>query len=197
VQRILRVGPGFHAYVAVQDPADLPGALACPFCPDGHDLRRHGWYQRWALLPEGPCVAERRVRVRRLLCPRVRRTVSLLPDFCLPRRQYGPEAVGLLLHLYAILRQGLLRAFQRLRPGAVRHSVPQHLVRGFLRRRPELTAYAGGLSPRVSVPPPDLWGHRLEVATLLLPLLPGHPDAAGALRHHGVPFHRRFALGVA
>lgn len=191
------MGPDLCAYQALADPADLPGALGCPFCPDGHDLRRHGWYERWAVVPEGASFVEGRVRVRRLLCARARRTVSLLPDFCLPRRQYGAEAVGLLLHLFAFLRQGLLCAFRRLRPQATRHSVPQHLVRGFLERRPELTVYAGGLAHRVPDPPPELEGPRLEVATLLSPLLQGQRDAGSALRHHGVPFHARFERGVA
>lgn len=160
-------------------------------------MRRHGWYARWAIVPAETAFEERRLRVRRLRCPRVGRTVSLLPDFCLPRRQYGPEAVGLLLQLFALLRQGLLGAFRRLRPQATGHSVPQHLIGSFVRRRAQLTVYAGGLAPRVPDPPPELDGARFEVATLLLPLLQGQPTAPAALRHHGVPFHARFALGVA
>ena len=198
MQRVLPLGAGLQAYRELEDPADVAGALDCPFCPDRHPLRRHGWYPRWAYLPQpGPRVVEHRLRVRRLLCPHTRRTVSLLPDFCLPRRQYGPEALGRLLHLYAFVRHALLRAFRALRPQASGHSVAQHLVRGFLRRRPQLSAYAGGLSPRVAPPPPGLDRPRLEVATLLLPLLGGHADAACALRGHGAPFHARFALGLA
>ena len=197
MQRVLPLAAGLQAYLELEDPADVPGAGDCPLCPSRHRLRRHGWYERWAYLPEGQRVVAHRLRVRRLLCPCAGCTVSLLPDFCLPRRQYGPEALGLLLHLYAFVRQALLRAFRALRPQASGHSAAQHLVRGFLRRQPQLRAYSGGLFARMAPPPPGFDRVRLEVLTPLLPLLVGHPDAACALRRHGGSFHARFALGLA
>ncbi len=197
MQRILRVPQGLKAYHEAGDRADTPGDRECPFCSDHHPLRAHGWYPRWAYLPDGERLAEHQVLVRRFLCPHVLRTVSLLPDFCLPRRQYGPEALGLLLNFFALLGLSLLMAFRRLRPEVERHSVPQHLVAGFLLRRPQLTAYVGGLFERSPQPPSGIVGRRLEVARFLVPLCHERPSAAAALRHHGLPFHRRFALGLA
>lgn len=197
MQKLLRVAPWLKGRGEPQDAGEVAGAADCPFCPLAHRLRRHGFYERWALLVEGGVLVEHRVRVRRLLCPRTGRTVSLLPAVCIPRRQHGPEALGTLLDAYALAQQGLLAAYRCLRPGAESHSVPQHLVGGFLRRRPQWTAYLGGLRARVPLPPPGLEGRRLEVARLLLPLREGHPGGPQALRLHGVPFHERFALGVA
>jgi len=42
---------GVNAYLSNPDVLVTAETLVCPFCPDGHRLRRHGFYQRWALLP--------------------------------------------------------------------------------------------------------------------------------------------------
>lgn len=180
-----------------KEPAELSGARECPFCPQAHRLRLHGWYKRWAHLPEGEGFTEVELRIRRLLCPLMRRTVSLLPSFCLPRRYYGPAALGVFLDAYVFALQSLVVALRRVHPQVTHHSVAQSLIAGFLRRQPQLTAFLGGLRLRTPDPPAGLSGRRLAAARLLLPLRQGFTDSAAALHHHGVPFHQRFGLGIA
>jgi len=95
LQRVCQAENGVKSYL------DNPRSLLteenrrCPFCKNGHRLRRHGTYERQALFPdpEDP----RSIPIQRLLCARKGKTVSLLPDFCLPRRQHGPSILGLFL----------------------------------------------------------------------------------------------------
>ena len=90
MQKILPVAGGIKAYVASPDGLLDSESRRCPFCSDRHRLRIHGWYHRYAIQPRTPEGEVPRIRVRRLLCVRQGRTVSLLPEFCLPRRQQGP-----------------------------------------------------------------------------------------------------------
>ncbi|MGI6684407.1 MAG: DUF6431 domain-containing protein [Bacillota bacterium] len=62
---------------------DLTHTL-CPHCHKQH-LRRHGFYQRYLIAKD----FEGFILVRRYICPDCRRTVSLLPWFCHPRRTYS------------------------------------------------------------------------------------------------------------
>ncbi|MCK4306100.1 MAG: hypothetical protein KAY24_17805 [Candidatus Eisenbacteria sp.] len=73
----------------------------CPFCSDQHPLRIHGVYKRFVLLPGFSRPV--RIKVLRLLCPRLGRSVSLLPAFCLPHRQYGAAVLGRFLKARLLL----------------------------------------------------------------------------------------------
>jgi hypothetical protein len=66
------------------------GARRCPFCEDGHWMRGHGSYGRFAT---GKDTAER-TRVRRLYCKRTGRTVSLLALCLAPRKQHSFGVIG-------------------------------------------------------------------------------------------------------
>ena len=65
--------PGPHAA-----PREL---AACPLCPRGQRLHRHGSYARFA-----DCSGQATIRIRRFLCPRCGTTFSILPASHLPYR---------------------------------------------------------------------------------------------------------------
>jgi hypothetical protein len=195
VQRVIKVQGGLKAYSATPDMLETtPGAKECPFCSDKHRLRRHGHYRRFALLPceQGPV----RVWVRRLLCSRTGKTVSLLPDFCLPRRQHGPAIVGTFLSGYA---EGgtLLASLRAARPDAPGHAVAQSLRKGFLGRAGPIRAYLARLRARAIVPPVTTCRRRREVAALVAGLCHGFAAAAQAFVHHGVGLHAMAQIGLA
>lgn len=195
MQRVFRVQGGLKAYDATPDMLlAAPGARECPFCSDKHRLRRHGHYRRFALLP---CEQEpARVPICRLLCARTGKTVSLLPDFCLPRRQHGPAIVGAFLSGYA---EGgtLLAALREARADAAGHSVAQSLRQGFLARAGPIRAYLARLRARAIDPPTSACGRRREVAALLVGLCHGFAAAAEAFVHHGVGLHAMAQIGLA
>ena len=195
MQRIVRVAGGIKTYLSSPTCLVNSETRRCPFCPDGHRLRIHGWYHRFALLPGSQEAC--RIAVLRLLCPRQGRTVSLLPDFCLPRRQHGPGLLGLFL---AALLNGssLLKALQRARSGgAPGHSVAQVLLKAFLARRHHLQAYLAGLRTRAVEVAPAVPEARRPLAQLVLGLLEGFPDVISAFEHHARHFHHRFQIGLA
>ena len=132
----------------------------------------------------------------RLLCARVGRTVSLLPDFCLPRRQHGPSILGRFLEGW-LGGRGMHAALKRARPSAHEHSTAQRLLGGFRGRAPPLRTYLGSVRRRAFEPPAKLKGLRRELAPIVLGLLAGYPDPASAFVAHGVTFHSRFHLGLA
>jgi hypothetical protein len=195
MQRIGRVAGGVKAYQ--NDARCLLRAemRRCPLCPDRHRLRLHGSYERCVLLAgEEPTL---RIRVQRLLCRASGRTVSLLPDFCLPRRQYAVGVLGRLLQGAVVQRLGLWRALVAARREVPGHSVAQALVRGFRERLPALRAYLAGHRPRVPDPPAGLRGWRREIAPVVIGLLAQATEAEQAFVHHGVLFHAQFGLGMA
>ncbi|MEM7202550.1 MAG: DUF6431 domain-containing protein [Planctomycetota bacterium] len=110
MQKLLPVCGGLKAYVASPEMLVSERSRKCPFCRDKHRLRLHGHYHRHVLVPGDQ--APERVPVRRLLCTRVRKTVSLLPDFCLPRRQHGPAILGTFLAGYSRARRCSRRCAQ-------------------------------------------------------------------------------------
>lgn len=129
--------------MALADPAALPGVRACPFCADRHLLRLHGWYERWWYGIEAKRLVGERLKARRLYCPKERKTVSLLPDLCMPRRQYGVAVLGYLLECFVVLRLSYLAALRTLRDDAVRHSLVQQLILARVYRVPTLKVEKG------------------------------------------------------
>ncbi len=195
MQKICAAPGGVKAYLAHPDGLLGPEARECPFCSDGHRLRIHGWYRRFALLPDPEPAVE--IPIRRLLCPATGRTVSLLPDFCLPRRQHGPHILGLFLAAWALDGRFLLESLRAARRDAAWHSVAQSLLRGFLRRLPPLQTYLASLRPRPIPAPKDIRAERRSVTAALLGLREGFCDLAAAFVQHGRVFHARFGLGLA
>lgn len=195
MQRLCPCPGGVKPYLASMAAVVTTEARRCPFCDDGHALRRNGFYRRWALLPD-PDPGER-IAVIRLRCPRTNKTVSLLPDFCLPRRQHGPGILGVFLDGFVLLKLGLHAALRRARAAAHEHSTAQSLMRGFLRRQDRVRAYLAGLRAR-AIPSPDrLEGLRRSLAPIVLALLADQPDPVTAFVHHARQFHHRFAVALA
>ena len=68
---------------------DAPKRCPFPGCHTPTAMAKHGYYSRY-LVVEGFCG---RIRVRRYICPKCGRTVSMLPSFCLSRHTYGVAPV--------------------------------------------------------------------------------------------------------
>jgi hypothetical protein len=168
--------------------------LACSFCPDHHALELHGWYHRYALFPaaEDTCLP-----IRRLLCTRTGKTVSLLPDFCIPRRQHGPAILGLFLAAVLITGLALLKAIQKQRPSVTYHSVAQSLLSGFTRRQSHLRAYLAQTFPRFPEAPATVQPVHRSRAEVFLALTAQSKDIPASFRHHGRLFHDCGQLGLA
>jgi hypothetical protein len=198
IQRLVRIEGGLKGYLAIGDPAELEGVLDCPFCKGRHRLRLHGWYARWVCLLIDGVLREERLRIRRLLCVEKMKTVSLLPDFCIPRRQYGVEVLGYFLECFVVLKLSYLRALRRVRPVAERHSVVQQLIVAFLSRHSAIAGFMGTLLHRVHAEiAADVRGRRREAARLFLPFLEGCADGASALRDRALAFYQRTGTGFA
>ena len=194
MQRICSVAGGIKSYLAAPDGLLTEETQRCPFCTLAHRLRRHGGYGRWAIFPDPE--SPYRISVLRLLCAVTGQTVSLLPDFCLPFRQHGPDILGPFLWGVAIEGLSLSAALGRLRRES-RHSVAWHLWRGFDHRATELQAYVAGCRVRAPTVPSTVAPSRRAVAQRVLSLVADGTDVAAAFRHHGRLFHRRFGLALA
>lgn len=96
MQRIVDFGLGIKQYVdlvrerGVRGLRILEGVLACPFCEDGHPMRLHGDYERFAADRDWTELT----RIRRLLCARTGQTVSLLPLCLAPGKQHTWVVIG-------------------------------------------------------------------------------------------------------
>lgn len=194
MQRVCQVAGGVKEYL--QDPTQLVTAETrrCPFCRDRHRLRWHGGYMRQALVVGQSEVVQ--VPIFRLLCARQGRTVSLLPDFCLPRRQHGPGMLGQFLEGLA---QGktLLGALRGARPEAPGHSVAQSLLGGFQHQRQRLLAYLATLRHRVVTPSCDVPRSRRLIAQVVAGFIAGFRCVVQAFQYHARRFHERFGVGFA
>ena len=193
MQKLLPFSGGLNAYLAAPDALVSESSLECPFCEEKHRLRLHGHYQRCVLLEDG---RTERVPVRRLLCARAGRTVSLLPSFCIPRRQHGPAILGTFLAGYAE-GKSLLGALRTSRPDAPGHSVAQSLRNGFLARGARIRTYLTRLRARAVEPPTSPPGFRREVSALLAGLCLGFVKVAEAFIDHGVGLHAMQQIGLA
>lgn len=70
--------------------------MTCPLCGRKHPLRRHGTYWRNVCdLLLAPVV----IPILRYYCPACRHTVSFLPSFCIPRKQYSAGVISLCFQL--------------------------------------------------------------------------------------------------
>jgi len=194
VQKLLPVRGGLNAYLAASDMLVTEESRKCPFCRDKHRLRLHGHYHRLVLVPGEQ--SQSRVPVRRLLCVHVGKTVSLLPDFCVPRRQHGSVILGTFLAGYAEGKP-LLAALRVARPDAPSHSVAQSLRKGFLSRAGPIRTYLARLRARAVEPQRSDPGPRREVAALLAGLCHGFATASSAFLRHGVDLHAALQVGLA
>ena len=195
MQRVCSVPGGVNAYVTDPDCLLTDETRRCPLCPRPHPLRRHGHYHRWATFP-GEDVSLR-IPILRLLCHATGRTVSLLPDFCLPRRQYGPAVLGLFLHALVILRLPMLSAFRTAVPGSAARTTARSLRDAFLRNAHRVRSFLYGIRQRHVPAPPGTPAPLRELAGLVRGLTLPSPCPGAAFVRHAAPFHTRFHQGFA
>jgi len=75
---------------------DILRPLECPLCRRKHALHKHGTYNRYFYdLRFG--ISE--IKILRYYCPGCGGTVSYLPSFAIPRRQFGAALISLCLQL--------------------------------------------------------------------------------------------------
>lgn len=190
VQRVCRFEGEVKRYE--EDPyCLLEGHRICPFCDSRHRLRRHGLYRRWAYLPGED--EPRRLPVVRLLCAVTGRTVSLLPEFCLPRRQHGPGVVGLFLHAWAIEGRTMGSSLEAAGLGDKSHALAHSFLRGFKLRQRWLRTYLAPRLRRWSVPPPD---HRHEIARDVSAILQLSRGIVRSFVLCGRELHAMFGVGL-
>lgn len=195
MQKIIAVRVDVHEYVAHPQVLLTDDLRACPFCPDDHRLQSNGSYERFAIVEDG---AQHRIPVLRLLCVRTGRTLSLLPDFCLPRRQHGPAVLGVFLEALILGGLTLTGAMRRARPDAPSgHSLPQSLLRGFVRRLPPIRSWLAARRhrfPDLAAPPRP---RPIEWVQTVAALLEAGADVGAAFTANGRRFHAATGLGLA
>ncbi len=195
MQRMCKFSGSVNSYLA--DPACLlnDDSRTCPFCKKPHRLWLHGWYSRWLILPDP--VQSEYIPVYRLLCPQTGKTVSLLPDFCIPRRQHGPVFLAHLLNALIVVGLGLMAAYKSLRKADGTHSTAQGLLSGFASRSRKIQVYLARWQPRLEETPASAPPTHKLLATLFHGLARGFPDVDQAFLYHGLRFHRKFKIGLA
>lgn len=76
--------------------SDILRPLECPLCGRTHPLRKHGTCPRYVCdLFLVPVI----IKLLRYYCPGCGHTVSILPSFCIPRKQYSAGVISLCLQL--------------------------------------------------------------------------------------------------
>jgi len=195
LQKIIGIRVCVHEYIADPQIILTDDLRACPFCPDHHRLQSNGSYERFAIVEGG---AQYRIPVLRLLCVRTGHTLSLLPDFCLPRRQHGPAVLGVFLEALILGGLTLTGAMHRARPDAPRgHSLPQSLLHGFVRRLPPIRTWLANRRhrfPDLAAPPRP---RQIEWVQTVAALLEAGESAGAAFVASGRRFHAATCLGLA
>jgi hypothetical protein len=198
MQRIVPIRGGVKKYLENLKEVAQGDFVWCVLCPARHRLRHHGWYTRFVILSEGQDAVS--IPVCRLLCPDQGKTISLLPDFCIPHHQTGPSVLA--KFIFALVFQGLTlcAALREARPflpvEEIRHSAAQRLRDRFTARLPTLRAYLARGKARFSSPPASIAPHFRPLAAALETLREGHADLAAAFLHHGRHLHRCCQVGL-
>lgn len=149
----------------------------CPQCQAKQPLTGHGFYTRTLI----DTAVETILRVRRYLCRSCKRTVSLLPEFCLPYLRSGIAVIALFL-IARLLHQ------QTLKDGATaahQSSMPYQRGQFWLRR---FTAQAATLCAALAaITKPAPAANFVERALTMLQSagwIEAHRFLFGQLRHH-------------
>lgn len=94
MQIIIKTDCSIEEYVAKGQDFPFPEPRLCPNCKRGKP-NKHGFYRRFCL--NGHSIF--RLLIRRFRCRACRITISLLPDFCIPRFQYSLSLLWKVLEL--------------------------------------------------------------------------------------------------
>ena len=90
-QRVLKKVPVIYDFgISIKEYEGLDGEIptpsieTCPYCSKVVVMKRHGFYERFIVLPEK---VSRKLLIRRLRCPACKRTFGVLPVQAIPYRQ--------------------------------------------------------------------------------------------------------------
>jgi len=198
MQRIVPVPGGVNSYLADPEQGISEAQRPCSCCSPPRRMWRHGWYHRRVLVEGAKTAAS--IPVARLRCPATGDTVSLLPDFCLPRRQIAPAVLAVFLAALVFqgdtLRAALLAARADLSAHTAHHSQAQSLRDGFQRRLPKLRMYLARFKPHFPEPHPSVADRHKPFAIVLALMREGFAGLAEALRHHSRHFHPQVEVGL-
>ena len=198
MQIIVECTGGIKEYAARGPDCVAPlESLSCPFCRPRHRLRRHGSYCRNAVTES----SVHRVAIARFLCPATGRTVSLLPDFLVPRKQHTAAVIASFLHAFAWLGLSLaiaVRIATRVYPS---HEKGRFWARAVASRASVVRRYITAQHVRVGPPGAD-WvlpaePPRILLRALLGTLSAGWPDLPSAFVYHSRRLHARYRLALA
>jgi hypothetical protein len=106
-------------------------------------MRKHGFYSRTVVTGED-CHS---ILIRRLLCVLTGRTVSLLPDFLVPRKQHSCAVIAAFFHAWAVLDVTLTAAMARATSVAPMRQKAQFWIRGFAKNLSKIRAYLAEIDP--------------------------------------------------
>jgi hypothetical protein len=141
------------------------------------------------------------VAIARFLCRATGRTVSLLPDFLVPRKQHTVAVIATFLHAFVWVGLSLAIAVAtatRLYPSREKG---RFWARAVAARAPLVHAYAAVQDLRTAPPAADSVlpadPARTLLRTLLAPLRAGWPDLPSAFVHHSRCLHARYGLALA
>jgi len=179
------------------------GGDLCPFCKPSHRLRRHGTYQRNAVTAEQVF----RICIQRLLCAATGQTVSILPDFLLPRKQHLIPVVASFFSAFAL--QGLSLAASMSLATIIYPSRQKgtYWIRCLVGNMPTIRAYMASVRPRQDASESTKLRHvatdgslvarlRGRLAPLLHLLREKFRSLAVAFRFHSRNLHARFARAL-
>ncbi len=116
----------------------------CPQCEAKHPLTGHGFYHRTLV----DAAFDGVIRVRRYLCQSCKRTVSLLPEFALPRLRFSVSVIALFLVARLLSGLTLVAAARAAAPG-MPYQRGQFWVRRFQKQAPTLSL---ALAPLAATP---------------------------------------------
>jgi hypothetical protein len=168
----------------LSDP-DLYRPTHCPQCQVRHPLTAHGFYLRTLI----DVAFDGMIRVRRYLCQSCKRTVSLLPEFCLPYLRSSIVMIALFLLTHLLDGQTLAAAVK-----ATQTSMPyqrgQFWIRRFRRQAEGLcTALSALIRP---VPATDFVGRALQMLKSM-GWIAAHRFLFAELRYHLLGWPRSLA----
>ena len=91
----IRFGTNVEHYIKHWSGLRPPGPTSCPFTDcDGGAMGYHGHYKRCVILPN---FSSEPFGVHRYRCATCKRTLSFLPDFCVPYKHFGSDIIFLVL----------------------------------------------------------------------------------------------------
>lgn len=126
-------GPDVQHYAQTFTQLIIPRPTTCPHCAAADRCVGHGSYPR-TVVDARQAIP---IRVRRFLCAACRKTVSVLPSFCLPCRHYLTAVIQTVLDLRVRANASWSAVCRRVAPGEVpTQTTCREWVRAFRQRSP-------------------------------------------------------------